>query len=98
MEELNGKQKRYLRSLGHSLKPLLQVGKEGITEPFIAQVAQALEQHELIKIKVLENSPVDKKEAAVMITQQLPCHLAQIIGKTLLLFQSRKENPELILP
>jgi RNA-binding protein len=98
MEKLTGKQARYLRGLGHSLKPLLQVGKSGITESLIRQVRTMLETHELIKIKLIKSAPESVGEAGARLTSQVPCHQAQQIGKTLLLYRPRAENPTIVLP
>jgi RNA-binding protein len=98
MEKLTGKQSRYLRSLGHSLKPLLQVGKSGITESLVRQVRAMLETHELIKIKLIKSAPESIGEAGARLVAQVPCHLAQQIGKTLLLYRPRSEKPTIVLP
>ncbi len=95
---LTGKQARYLRGLGHSLKPLLQVGKAGITKSFIHQVASALETHELIKVKLIKSAPGDVKEAGRILSTGVPCQIAQTIGKTLMLYKRRSENPTIVLP
>lgn len=97
-QKLTGKQVRYLRALGHSLKPILQVGKAGITDGFIKQLRGSLETHELIKVKLGKGAPDDLKLAAEELTAKVPCHLAQSIGKTLLLYKARKEDPEIVLP
>ena len=52
---LKGYQRKYLRSLAHALKPVLLVGQKGITGSVISSLEEALGQHELIKIKFLEN-------------------------------------------
>jgi len=98
MEKLTGKQARYLRSLGHSLKPLAQVGKAGITEALIRQIRSLLETHELIKVKLIQSAPETVAEAGLRLSQQVPCQLAQQIGKTLLLYRPRSENPTIVLP
>ena len=49
---LTNAQTRFLRGHAHELKAMLQVGGKGITDALVAEVAFALEQHELIKIKV----------------------------------------------
>lgn len=95
---LTGKQARYLRSLAHPLKPLLQVGKSGITDTFIKQLHEALDRHELLKVKVIKTASVTPKSAADEILKKIPCHLAQIIGKTLILYKEKEEDPEIILP
>ena len=61
---LTGKQRRYLRGLGHELKVVVQVGKGGIDDGVIAAVDQALTDHELIKLKVGDNANLDRHDAA----------------------------------
>ena len=98
IEPLTGKQARYLRGLAHSMKPLLQVGKGGITEDFINQVRKDLEKHELLKVKLIKTAPTDLKTAAYELADKVPCQVAQKIGKTVLLFKQRDEDSEIKLP
>ena len=56
---MTGKQKRYLRSLAHSLKPVVQIGKQGLSRETLIQIEKQLDDHELIKVRVLEASPQD---------------------------------------
>lgn len=97
-QSLTGKQARYLRGLGHSLKPILQVGKAGITDGFIQQVRKALETHELIKVKLIKSAPDSVKVAGEQLAVRVPCQIAQTIGKTILLYRPREEDPEIVLP
>lgn len=97
-KKLTGKQAKFLRGLGHSLKPVLQVGKNGLTETVIEQIRSILEMHELIKIKVIKSSPQTAEEAGEKLSSTLPCQVAQLIGKTLLLYKQREEDPEIIIP
>jgi len=96
--KLKGKQAKYLRGLGHSLKPILHVGKSGVTPALIKQASAALETHELMKIKVLKSCPEPAKLVAEALTNQVPCQLAQLIGKTLLLYKQREDDPKIVLP
>ena len=61
---LNSRQRAQLRGMANSLDTIFQVGKGGINEQLIKQVAEALEARELIKLRVLETSPVTSREAA----------------------------------
>lgn len=88
---LSNKQVKYLRGIGHKLSPLILVGKEGLSESLVAAVATELDNHELIKVKIGNNSDVDKRDAATLLPQLTSSILVQLIGKTLLLY---KENPE----
>ncbi len=95
---LTGKQRAHLRSLGHNLKPLLQVGKGGLTESFFKQLRQALSQHELMKVKLIQNAALSLPEAAMEIERATPCQVAQQIGKTLLLYLPHPKDPKITLP
>lgn len=81
------KQRAYLRSLGNTMSPIFQIGKGGIEENFLIQVKQALEARELIKIKVLENSGLDTREASDMICKAVGCEGIQAIGNKIVLYK-----------
>lgn len=89
---LGKKQIKYLRGLGHKLPALVLVGKEGLSTPVFEAVNVELKRHELIKVKIGNNSSVKKGDAAEIIPEKAQCHLVQLIGKTLLLY---KENPKI---
>ena len=56
---LTGKQKRYLRSLGMTLEPVVPIGKDGVTPAVVNSADEAVEKRELIKVRVLQNCPED---------------------------------------
>lgn len=95
---LTGKQRRALRALGHHLDPLILVGKEGVTASLTAAVEQALEDHELIKLKVGENSPLDRHEVSEMLAESTGAEIAQVLGRTILLFRRNPEKPQVEVP
>jgi RNA-binding protein len=84
---LTGKQKRHLRALGHKLKALIQIGKKEIEEALIAETNAALDHHELIKVKLLESCILDKHEASTMLAGACSAEIAQVLGKTFLLYR-----------
>jgi RNA-binding protein len=88
---LTGKQRRHLRALGHHLEPVVIVGQSGVTEGVIAAVEQALHDHELIKVKINEG-PESRQEAAARLAEGTSAELAQLLGRTALLFKKRKEK------
>jgi RNA-binding protein len=94
---LTGKQKRYLRSLGHDLKPVVMIGKSEITDTLLKETDTALEHHELIKIKLLESCMTDRKEAAAELAENVKAEIAQILGRTFLLYRKSRE-PKITLP
>lgn len=94
---LTGKQKRFLRALGHSLKPVILVGKGEINDPLIRETSEALEAHELIKVKILESCLIDRKEVAGDLATACGAEVAQILGRTILLYR-RSEDRKIELP
>lgn len=94
---LKGKQKRYLRSLGHNLSPVITIGKGDISQALINETIAALEHHELIKVKMLESCLLDRHEAAEELATQCNAEIAQILGRTFLLYRQATE-PKLQFP
>jgi RNA-binding protein len=95
---LTGKQRRHLRGLGHDLKPIVQVGKGGIDDGLVAAIEQALDDHELVKIKVGEAAGLDRHDAAEAIARRTHSEVAQVLGNTVLLYRAHPEEPEIVLP
>lgn len=95
---LTGKQRRHLRALGHDLKPIVQVGKDGIDDGLVKAVDQALADHELVKVKVGEGAGLDRHEAADELAAQTRSEVAQILGNTVLLYRADPDEPQIKLP
>ncbi len=86
--------RRRLRAAGHHLSPVVQVGKEGVTEAVLRQLDQALLDHELVKVKVGTESPDDRFGAADALLSGVPeASLAQILGRTMLLYRRHPKKP-----
>jgi RNA-binding protein len=96
-EELTGKQRRKLRALGHHLTVVVQVGQKGITPELVAAVEQALTDHELVKVKLSADAVDDRHAAAEALAEQTGSALAQVIGRTVLLYKKRKKNPKIVV-
>jgi len=95
---LTGAQRRALRGLGHGIKPVIQIGKMGITDGLVQATSEALAIHELIKLSVGGEAPVDRKTAPKMLATRTGSHVAQIIGRTALLYRRRHDGPVIKLP
>ncbi|MRG86665.1 ribosome assembly RNA-binding protein YhbY [Salinibacillus xinjiangensis] len=95
---LTGKQKRFLRSKAHHLKPIFQVGKAGVNDNLITQINEALEKRELIKVSILQNCFEDKDEVAKEIAEKSNSQLVQLIGLTIVLYKESVENKQIELP
>ena len=96
--ELTGKQRRYLRGLGHALEPVVQLGKGGVDDGVVSAVSQALQQHELIKVRVGTEAPEDRHEAADQLAARTDSAVAQVLGRTILLYRRRPKEPKIQLP
>ena len=95
---LTGKQKRYLRSLGNEMDPVLMVGKEEVTENVLRQANDALEARELIKGRVLQNCADVPGNIALQIAKAAQAELVQVIGRNFLLYRMAKDKPRIELP
>jgi RNA-binding protein len=98
LSDLTGKQRRYLRSLAHHVDPLIQVGKEGLSDALLSAVAKTLADHELVKVRVLEASPLDRHEIAAPLAAALGAHVVGTVGRIVLLYRMRVEQPGIQLP
>ena len=90
--ELTGKQVRFLRGLGHHLKPVVMIGKEEVNDAVLSATEEALEAHELIKVKLQEGCLSDRKEVAAELAAATGAAVAQILGKSILLYRTSKDS------
>ncbi len=88
---LTGKQKRFLRGLGHDLKPVVTIGKGEITDAVCGETAAALDFHELIKVKILESCLMDRHEIAENLALACSAEVVQVLGRTVLLYKKSRE-------
>jgi RNA-binding protein len=95
---LEGKQKRHLRGLAHSLDPVVQIGKEGVDERVIGAVREALRAHELIKVRVLEGAPLTKDEAGDRLASEAGAYVVGKVGRVVMLYRMHEEKPKIVLP
>jgi RNA-binding protein len=95
---LTHSQKRHLRTLGHRLNAIVQIGKFGITPTLIEALKQALARHELVKVSINGESPTEREVAASSLVKAVGAHLVQMVGRTLILYRAKDENPVIVLP
>jgi RNA-binding protein len=89
----SGPLRKKLRAAGHHLSPVLQVGKEGVTAPVLHALEDALRQHELVKVRIGTESPEDRFEAAERLLSGATAQVAQILGRTVLVYKKHPEKP-----
>jgi len=92
MADLTGAQKKHLRGLAHHLKPMVQVGKNGVTDSVLELIGQALDDHELIKVR-LADPQGRKKELAEEIAERSGSVQVGLVGKVVTLYR-RQPDPE----
>lgn len=95
---LTGKQKRYLKSLGSQLDSVVQIGKAGAAQTVIDSALDVINARELIKVRVLQNSPQEPEEAIAILAEAINAELVQVIGRNGLLFKQNEEKPKIELP
>ncbi|HYQ82324.1 MAG TPA: YhbY family RNA-binding protein [Anaeromyxobacteraceae bacterium] len=95
----SGPLRRRLRAAGHHLAPVVQVGRDGVSPAVARQAALALADHELVKVKVGTESPEDRFQAAERLREETGAAVAQILGRTVLLYlrhpEKSRHEPEL---
>ncbi|MCL1980251.1 MAG: ribosome assembly RNA-binding protein YhbY [Proteobacteria bacterium] len=92
--ELTSHEKKVLRSMGHHLKPVVYIGKEGLSPALLSSMQAALKSHELIKVKIGQTCPVERNQAGQELAEATGANLVQAIGRTLLLYRPNPDLPE----
>ncbi len=90
--QLTGKQNRFLRGLGHGLKPFVMIGKSHLNDEVVKATNDALDTHELIKVKIQEGCLEDRKVVAAELSAETNSALVQVIGKNFLLYRPSEDR------
>jgi len=94
MKKMEGFQKRYLRGLAHGLKPVVLIGQKGLTNELLKSAEQALELHELIKVKFNDfKEKEQKKEISLAFQKQTKAELVGSVGHIYIYFR-QQDDPE----
>lgn len=88
---LTNKQKQHLKGLAHSLKPVVLLGGNGLTEGVLAEIENALAHHELIKVKVPSEDREEKKLIMDAIIRETSAVKLQVIGHVLVMYKQSEE-------
>ena len=95
---LTNAQTRFLRGQAHELRAMLQVGGKGITDALVAEVGNALEQHELIKVKVAAEDRELRDAMIGELADRAGAALVQRIGHTAVLYRPSRDKRQIVLP
>lgn len=94
---ISGKQRSYLKSLAHDLKPIVNIGKNSLTGEVITSIDEALEKRELIKIKILNNNLDDNDEIVDEVIEKLNCEFVSHLGNIFTIYRESKKNKKIDL-
>lgn len=89
---ISAQNKKTLRKLSMSYRPLFQIGKDGLSYNMIKSLNDSLKAHELVKCSLLKTSPIDVREAAIECSSQTHSEIIHIVGRTFVLYRRSKEN------
>lgn len=91
---LTSKQRAFLKSEAHSLKPIVQIGKNGLNDQIKTSIRKALDARELIKVTLLQNTDENIHDVAEILEEEIGLETVLKIGRILILYKesSRKEN------
>jgi RNA-binding protein len=95
---LNGRQVRHLRALAHHLDPVVQIGKEGMTESVVAAVGQALLDHELIKVRLPQIEKDERQALSALLVAATTSQSVGELGRVVILYRRHPHQPKVVLP
>lgn len=95
---LTGKQRSFLKSMANTMDSTLQIGKNGLSDNLIKQIDADLENKELIKINLLNNSLLDIDVVSKELTEKTNSEFVQNIGNKIIIYRESQENKEIKLP
>jgi len=92
MDKLTGSQRKYLRGVAHGYKPLVQIGKEGLSKNVLSSIDTAIEAHELIKVKIAAERE-QRERFVYVIEDRLNCECVGTVGR-MAIFYREQPDPE----
>jgi RNA-binding protein len=90
--QLTTKQKAFLRGLGQSLRPQLQLGHQGYSEGVLSALEDLFRRRELVKVRVLKTAEDDPRAVAETLAQNANATVVGVVGQNFVLY---RPNPEL---
>ncbi len=95
---LSASQKRYLRGLAHSLKPVILLGEKGVTPGVLAELDLALSHHELVKVRIPGEDREVREAAVAELADRTRAAVVQRIGHVATLYRRNSDAPQIALP
>ena len=95
---LSESQKKFLRGMGHPLKPIISIGNAGLSESLLKEFDSSINHHELIKVRVRAADRAARDELIVALCRQAKAELVTRIGNVALVYRKNPESPKIPLP
>ena len=89
---ITGKQRAFLRKISHTLDPIFQIGKDGVTKELLEGISQALNKREIVKIHILETALLDTRETCDSVAAELGAEPVQAIGNKFIVYRQSDEQ------
>ena len=94
---MTAKQRAALRAMANTIKPVLQIGKDGISDHLIKQAWDALEARELIKVTLLKTAPYTAREACDLMCEKVHADPVQVIGQRFVIYRKARKDSKIDL-
>lgn len=89
---ITSKQRAYLRKISHTLDPIFQIGKDGVTKELLEGISQALTKREILKVHILETALLDTRDTCNAVAAELNAEPVQAIGSKFILYRESDEE------
>lgn len=96
--DLSEAQKKFLRGLGHQLKPVIMIGDAGLTESVMKELTSTLQHHELVKVRVRVGDRRARDDIIRELCRKGSADLVTRIGNVALIYRRNDEKPGIALP
>lgn len=96
--KLTSRQVSFLKGLAHDKKPIILLGKNGISDGVVKETEGALLTHELIKVRLIAEDPTALDEEATLMARKTKAELVDRIGKIAVLYKKHPDEPKIVLP
>jgi RNA-binding protein len=96
--QLSEKQRRHLKGLAHPLKPVILMGNSGLTDPVVVETQRALNDHELIKVRLPGLDRKERDAALALLAERTESTMVTRIGHVAVLYRAHPTLPRIVLP
>ena len=96
--QLNERQKKHLRRLGHALHPIVNLGQSGLTDAVTAEMERALADHELVKVRARVGEREVRDAALDELATRTRSTVVQRIGNVGLYFRQNPKLSRIVMP